>query len=437
DCYGGMGPSTGVNTNHLDFVSTDAGSAAFLPNAASKPGAFCACAPAQPCDGGCAVSTSPVYQDEFVNYIKTHYGSGGAPVFFELDNEPNYWGGVHPELWPFTGTLPCQSSSVTYDDIVSRDTQFAAAAKKAWPSTKVFGPVVAQDGIIYAHSYENDVHWPIEFLDYYLGEMAKASGSAGTALLDVLDLHYYNYRGSTPSQCVQNPRMFWDPNYTAASASTTDGIDFAYSGVSNNYFDTAWYPRRLIPRLLDKIAMAYPPGGPQAPGLAFSEYNSGCEDVIAGAITEADDLGVFGREGVFAAAASPVQSLANNYLVAAFDLYRNYDGNGAVVGDTSVSATTNDIDDTSVYAFAHSGDASAVDVVAINKTSSAVPVNVAIASAPQLSTATMYNIVNGSAAVVPAGTPPPVVTCTSGLCTLAYTMPPLSATTMVLRAAKD
>ncbi len=433
DCYGGIGPSTGVNTNSLDFVSTNAGSAAFVPNAASKPGAFCTCAPSEPCGGAqCGVSTNPVYQDEFVNYIKTNYGSGGAPVFFELDNEPNYWGAVHPELWPFTGTLPCQTFSVTDDDILSRDEQFAAAVKKAWPATKVFGPTVSQDGIVYAHSYDKDAHWPVEFLDYYLGEMAKASASAGMALLDVLDVHYYNNRSGDPSQCVQNPRMFWDPNYTAASVMTTDQVDFAYSGI-DGYFDTAWYPRRLIPRLFDKIAIAYPAGGPQAPALAFSEYNSGCEDTIAGAIAEADDLGVFGREGVFAATVLPVMPVANNYLVAAFDLYRNYDGNGAVVGDTAVAASTSSVDDASVYAFASSSDASAVDVVAINKTGNKVPAKVSIASAPQLSTATLYDITDGSAAVVPVGTPPPVVTCAGGVCTLAYMMPPLSATTIVIR----
>ncbi len=431
DCSTGMTQSTGVNSNNLDFVSTDPASPAFVQNAASKPSAFCLCASAEACDGGCSVSANPVYQDEFVNFIKTNYG-GSAPVFFDLDNEPNYWGGVHPELWPFTGTLPCQASTVNYDAIVSRDEQFAAAIKKAWPSTKVFGPVVAQDGLIYAHSYAADPHYPLEFLDYYLGEMSKASAAAATPLLDVLDVHYFNELGATPSQCVQNPRMFWDPSYTALSAAATDSIDFAWSGL-NNYFDTAWYPRQLIPRLLTKIAMAYPSGGPQAPGLSFSEYNSGCEDVIAGAITEADNLGIFGREGVFAAAASPLESATNNYLVAAFDLYRNYDGNGAVVGDTAVAAITSDVDDTSVYAFAHSTNSAAVDLVAINKASDPVPVSVSIASAPQLSMAKLYNIVNGSAAVVPVEAALPVVSCTGGVCSLAYTMPGLSATTIVLR----
>jgi hypothetical protein len=143
-------------------------------------------------------------------------------------------------------------------------------------------------------------------------------------------------------------------------------LDFGWSGL-NNYFDTKWYPRQIVPRLLRKIAAAYPSG--VVPGLSISEYNGGCETVIAGAVGQADNLGIFGREGAFAAAAWPLQPLTNNYLVAAFDSYRNYDGNGTLVGDTAVGATTTDVANTSVYGFAHSGDATAVDIVAINKTS--------------------------------------------------------------------
>jgi hypothetical protein len=435
DCNGGMASSTGVNSGNLDFVSTNPNSAAFVANAATKPGAFCTCSPSGACDAGCSVSTNPVYQDEFVNYIKVNYAAGGAPIFFSLDNEPNYWGGVHPEVWPFTGTVPCQQAAVTYDDIVSRDKVFAAAIKAVWPSAKVFGPVVSQDGIVYAHSYDKDPHYPTEVLDYYLQQMsmAAASNDAGQPLLDVLDVHYYNLQSSTASQCVQNPRMFWDPNYTQLSALATDAIDFAYPGL-NNYFDTNWYPRQLIPRLMRKIAAAYPAGGTQPPpGLSFSEYNSGCEGEIAGAIAEADNLGIFGREGTFAATVAPLQSLANNYLVAAFDLYRNYDGNGAIVGDTAVNATTSDVGATSVYAFTHSSQAGAVDVVAINKTARAVTADVAIANAPSLTTATLYDIVDGSAAVVPVAGTPPAVTCAAGTCSLAYSMPSMSATTIVLR----
>ena len=432
DCNGGTASSVGVNSNNLDFVSTDPASAAFVPNVASKPGgAYCTCPPGQACPpNGCAIATSPVYQDEFVNYIRTAYGAGGAPIFFDLDNEPNYWGGAHPEIWPFTQTLPCQQYTVTYDDIVKRDETFATSIKSVWPQAKVFGPVVAQDGMLYAHSYAADPNSASEFLDYYLREMAAASAANGKALLDVLDVHYYNDGSTDPGQCVQNPRMFWDPNYTDLSASAADDVDFGWSGL-NNYFDTNWYPRQIVPRLLRKIAAAYPSG--VAPGLSFSEYNSGCETVIAGALAQADNLGVFGREGVFAAAAWPLQPVTDNYLIAAFDSFRNYDGKGAVVGDTAVSATTTDVASTSVYAFAHSNDSQAIDVVAINKTGAAISVNFEIDHASAFGSIALFHIVDGAAAVVPVTDAPPPIACGCGTCVIGYGLAPMSVTTMILR----
>ena len=434
NCNGGTASSVAVNSGNLDFVSTNSASAAFVANAASKPGAtYCAC-PGPACGTSCTVAqTGPVYADELANFLHVNYGGATAPqLFLMLDNEPNYWGGTHPELWPFTGTLPCETATVTYDDVVSRNKAFATGIKTAWPDAKVVGPVVAQDGVIYAHSY-SDAHVATEFADYYLQQMAAASTIFGKPLLDVFDVHYYNSGSTDPAQCVQSPRMFWDPSYTSLSASATDAIDFGWAGV-NNYFDTNWYPRKVIPRLLGKIATAYPSGGTAAPGLSFSEYNSGCETVIAGGVAEADNLGIFGREGVLAATAWPLQgSATTNYLVAAFDAYRSYDGNGAVVGDTAVSATTTNVEATSVYAFAHSTDASALDLVILNKGTAASTASIAIEHAPSLSKVAAYNLVGGKAAVVAAASPPPTVTCGGGTCVLAYAMPAMSVTTLVLR----
>ncbi len=435
-CGSGTPNGTAANVGNLDFVSTDPSSAAFVANHAAKGGAFCACASGGTCSSGCAVNaTGAVYEDEFVNYLKVTYGSGSAPILFSLDNEPNYWPATHPELWPHTGTPGCGTSgTVTFDDVVSRNTTFATAIKAAWPAAKVFGPVVAQDGIIYGGDYQ-DPNLPTTFTDYYLGKMAAASVSAGKPLLDAYDVHYYTSGGST-SQCVQVPRMFWDPNFEDFSASDTDSIDFGWAG-QNDYFDTNLYPRRMIPRLLAQIANAYSGESAAAPGLSFSEYDPGCETVIEGGIAEADLLGVFGREGVYAATAWPLKSITSggkltNYLVAAYDLYRNYDGHGAVVGDTAAYAQTSDVENTSIYAFVHSGDAGAVELVAINKDTMAMAATIQIASAPGLTGAKAYELGDGEAGVVAAGGAP-TLSCSGGSCTVGWLMPPLSATTIELR----
>jgi hypothetical protein len=414
----------------LTFATSDPNSPAFVKNVMTKGSAFCSCAPGTTSCAGCSVGTNPVAQDEFVNFLKVNYGAG-ASIFFSLDNEPNYWSGTHPELWPNT----CGDGVITYDDIVNRNKVAALAVKAAWPTAQVFGPVIAQDGIIYAHSYQKDSHWPTEFTDYYLTQMQAASVAAGKALLDAYDVHYYTSGGSSDAQCVQTPRLFWDASATDIKAADTDTLDFGWSGDvgSGAYFDTNWYPRQMIPRLQKKIAAAYPAGSIAAPGLAFSEYNPGCETSIGGAVAEADLLGVLGREGVYAATAWPLKDVSGNFLIAAFDLYRNYDGNGAIVGDLAVQATTTDPKNTSVYAFSHSDNSAAVDVVAINKKTSTQSVTVQIASAPALTAATIYQIAGKTAAVAKGTGVAPSVACAVGTCTLTYSMPAMSATTMILR----
>ncbi len=440
-CSSGGGNGTAMNVADLDFASTDPSSKAFVANHAAKGSAFCTATTAT--TGTCSVDTAgAVYEDEFVNYMKVTYGTG-APVFFMLDNEPNYWPSTHPEVYASTGTPGCGTSgTVTFDDIVTRNTTYATAIKNAWPDAKVFGPVVAQDGIIYAGDY-NDPNLPMPFAKYYLAHMAAASSTAGHALIDSFDTHYYTSNGmdgngSAPSgaQCLQAPRLFWDPNFTEYTESQTSAIDFGYD---NSVIDSTVYPREMIPRVLGWIANAYAGNAAMAPGFSISEYDMGCEAQIEGGVAQADLLGVFGREGLFGATMWPLKTVAStdgktleNYPVAAFDLYRNYDGSGGSVGDTAVYATTSDVPDTSVYAFTSSSQAGEVDVVAINKLASPTTVTLSIAHAPSLTKVSLYNLVNGTIGVSTVSGPPSV-SCSGGSCTINYTMPATSATTLVLR----
>lgn len=418
----------------LSFASNNPSSPAFVKNTMSKGSAFCSCAPGTPTCAGCAtaMSMNPVAQDEFVNFLKVNYASGAAPVFFDLDNEPNYWPSTHPELYPNN----CSSGSVAWDDLITRDVNAAKAAKAAWPNAKIFAPVMAQDGVIYGGDYSSPhfVAVTTEFADYYLKQLATESVNAGKALLDVFDIHYYT-AGSSDTLCLEAPRLFWDPNATDISATVTNSIDFNFG--DHSYFDKNWYPRQMIPKLQKKIAAAYAGTGIAAPELSFSEYNAGCETAISGGVAQADLLGIFGREGVFAATAWPLKcgssGCGSNFLVAAYDLYRNYDANGAVVGDTAILASTSESKMTSVYAFTSSTNANAVDVVAINKNSSAQSVTITIANAPALTTATLYRLAGTTPTVAPVTGTAPAISCSSGTCTLVYSMPAVSATTIILR----
>ncbi|HTR53049.1 MAG TPA: glycoside hydrolase family 44 protein [Kofleriaceae bacterium] len=406
-----------------DGSTTKTNSPAFVPNVMMKGSALCACATGTTQCSSCSVGTNPVAQDEFVNFVMTAYSST-APIFFDLDNEPNYWIGTHPEIHPNN----CSNGSVTWDEIATRDLAAASAIKSVWASAKVFGPVVAGDGMAYGGDYASPhfIAGTEEFSDWYLQQVAAASTT--TQLLDVFDVHYYT-TGGTDAQCLESPRLFWDPNATDISAAETNSLDFNYG--DHSYWDQYWYPRQVIPRLFRKIAAAFGSSSATAPELSFSEYNAGCETAISGGVAEADLLGIFGREGVFAATAWPLQSLANNYLVAAYALYRNYDGAGAVVGDTTVRAMTSDDKTTSVYAFAHSDSAQELELVAINKQGSAQMASIVIASAPVFTTAKVYQLVDGAPAVAAANGATP--SCAAGTCTLQLSLPATSATTIVLR----
>jgi hypothetical protein len=120
-------------------------------------------------------------------------------------------------------------------------------------------------------------------------------------------------------------------------------------------------------------------------------------------------------------------------LVAAFDLCRNYDGNGAIVGNLAVQATTTDGKNTSDYAFAHSDGSGGIELVAVNQKTSTQPVTIQIASAASLTGATLYQLAGKTAAVAKVAGTPPVPSCAAGACTLTHTMPSMRATTIVLR----
>jgi hypothetical protein len=398
--------SPDTNVNGIPYAP----SSYFASSAAAKGSAFCL----YPGPGGettgagasCTLSRSAaaVYQDEFASYLKHWYAdAAGATVFVSLDNEPNYWHGTHPELWA--------SASVTYDDILGRDEAVASAIKAAWPAAKIFGPVVAQDGIVYAHDYTRSD----EFLDYYLPRMS--------GLLDVLDVHYYN-SGRDAATCLDSPRAFWDPTYTVPSGQ--DGMTYIEGNIPS------YLHRQMIPRLLDKIAAA---GMSPVPGLAFTEYDCGCEGQIAGGIAQADMLGLFGRWGVYAATAwLNARNLSSDYAGVAFDLYRNYDGAGATVGELAVSASTSDEPGSALYAFAHAGDASKLELVALNRRATSLAVHVAVATAATFGSLARYHLVAASpVAVTGLSGPAPVVSCSGGSCGFDVTLEPSSATVLVLR----
>src|SRR5207244_10232825 len=98
---------------------------------------------------------------------------------------------------------------------------------------------------------------------------------------------------------------------------------------------------------------------------AITEYNWGAESHINGATTQADILGIFGREGLDMATrwTTPDPSTPT---YKAMKMYRNYDGNKSGFGDTSVSCTAPNPDNVSAFAAQRSSD-NALTVMVISK----------------------------------------------------------------------
>jgi hypothetical protein len=186
-------------------------------------------------------------------------------------------------------------------------------------------------------------------------------------------------------------------------------------------------PIRLIPRIRDQIAAHYP-----GTKIAVTEYNYGRGGDISGGVAQADVLGIFGREGVFAASLWPLGAgayggsgaTAYAYMFGAFKIFRNYDGAGSAFGDTGLSATTSDATLSSVYASRTS--AGKTVLVVINKATTPKVLSITLSGVGSPTGAQVY--------VLKSGTPNPTrgtdITVSGGL--LSYTMPALSVTTLAL-----
>jgi hypothetical protein len=194
--------------------------------------------------------------------------------------------------------------------------------------------------------------------------MAQAQKQYGKRLLDVLDVHWYPEAlgggkrivggEATPEVVaarVQAPRSLWDPAYVEDSWITKDSIHGAIA---------------LLPRLQRKIDHFYP-----GTKLAISEYNYGGGEHISGAIAEADVLGIFGREGVYAACQWPLAG-KQPFVVGALQMFRGFDGKDGAFGDISVSASTSMTAETSLYASVDSANPKRLVMVAINKTAHSI-----------------------------------------------------------------
>ena len=270
-----------------------------------------------------------VYTDEEINFLINKLGTAGRGGIdgFAIDNEPALWRSTHAFAHPGT---------VTANELFSKTEAVAAVIKEYAPNAEVYGPMYYS----YIDAYLTQAYG----VDAYLKNAKELEEKYGKRMIDVLTIHWYpedrangnrivniehgNYNLTTPEMVVARlhaPRELWDPTALRnPSAYPKDGAP-------------------LLVRLKNSIAANYP-----GTKLGFTEFKYDAENHFSGGLALVDVLGVFGREGVYMA--NKWDPIKDNYAIAAYNLYRNYDNKGGAFGATSVRATTTHNDTISTVA---------------------------------------------------------------------------------------
>jgi PKD repeat protein len=322
-------------------------------------------------------------QKQWVQSMVNRWGAAGtsAPRYYILDNEPSIWHSTHRDVHP---------TGATMDEMRLRMLDYASQIRATDPGATIVGPEEwgwsgyffsgydQQYGSQHGWSFLPDRanHGGADYLPWLLNQLKLD----GRHLLDVFTVHYYPQGGefgndtSTTMQLLRNrsTRSLWDPNYT----------------------DPTWINDKvmLIPRLRNWANTYYYAGTP----IGITEYNWGAEGHINGATTQADILGIFGREGLDLAARWTTPDAATP-TYKAMKMYRNYDGNKSAFGDVSVSATGPNPDTVAVFAAQRTSD-SALTVMVISKyLSGTTPVSVALNNFAATGTANVYQLTSANA----------------------------------------
>jgi hypothetical protein len=161
--------------------------------------------------------------------------------------------------------------------------------------------------------------------------------------------------------------------------------------------------------------------------LSITEYENGGFNHIAGTIAQADNLGIFGAQGLFAANFWPPNG-TYSYALAGFRAFRGFDGASASFGDTSLQTTSSAVQNVVVYASSDSTTPGRIVFVAINRSNAAKVT--AITGQSLSGTAHLYQMTGPSAAVQTVVQPVSIGTMAASGSTLTITLPAYSVTTI-------
>ncbi|HEY8165470.1 MAG TPA: glycoside hydrolase family 44 protein [Gemmatimonadaceae bacterium] len=364
-----------------------------------------------------------VYQRSFVDWIKSLVPG----VWFGLDNEPDIWQVHHGVIQPHP----------TYDEVITRNKRYAKMITDVIPDATIFGPVLSGwEGARTLHGDTIPATWFID--DYLTSmQSAEADPVYGNRqLLHVLDVHWYpqkrlfidkdhdglqNRAWKNPAnheEGIVEPNYYWDKNGNGKMDRTNDPLtdeyeftpvneaseipqpDQPHAGVTaaqraelvgqlvqarldapRSLWDPDYKEDSFIQRMNGDAAIAFLPTlkkhiadhYPKV-GIGLTEYYFGGKDDMTGALAQADALGIFAREGVFAAAfweyGTPNEKPFPKpfpYPYAAFDMFQKYDGGIGKIGTQCCTSTTSDKATSSIYGT--NGIGTQLIAVALNRSS--------------------------------------------------------------------
>jgi len=348
------------------------------------------------------VANSTMIQTAWLNHLVSKWGTAakGGVNYYQLDNEPGGWANTHRDAVPTTQT---------YDVISTLGEQYATAIKAVDPTAKVLGPSDYGEWgwILNAPSGSNLLAG-----QYYLQQFAAYDAAHGSRTLDCFDEHYGVGDSSSPAASFNQVRTFWDPTYM-----TSGDFPYALTGSSPS-------PIEMIPRFQSWVATYYP----NTP-ICMSEYEvQHTGNSLVDAMVVVDALGVFGYYDLQLAnlydTVNPTDPEAFGFL-----LYRNYDGKGDQFGDTSVTSTSTDQTQLSVYGALRSSD-KVLTVIVVNKTTSAIQTSLALPNFNSTGVAAVYTYSGANLNQIVAGPPVPVSSNS-----IQYNFPSYSATLFVFSPA--
>ena len=338
------------------------------------------------------------HQQAWIKHLVGKFGAAanGGVAIYEMDNEPGGWANTHRDIHP---------DNPAYKEIADKSLTYAIAVKQADPTAAIDGPGDFGWAVYKGDPDKNGGLWNAE---YFLKRFRDESEKRGKRLLDYLDEHYYpaQQEGQNDAVRLESTRSLWDSSY----------VEKDWIGQYNGAI-------RLIPRMREWVKQQYP-----GTKTAITEYNFGGLDTLNGGLTQADVLGIFGREGLDLATMWGIPKPADPAAFA-FRLYRNYDGNGGQYGNTWVHSASSDQGKLSVYGAIRAADG-ALTLMIINKTNMNIVSPVHLSHFAAASSAQVYRY---SAANLKAIVPQPKLTVSAS----GFTAPfPANSATLIMIPAK-